>query len=123
MKHFRLDSDNSTFVLDLSGSGIPLVSYWGSRLTVNAPLKHLAHSHTPPAYQAGLDTPYRLNMFPEEGTGFKGKPALSGDRNGRNWATRFKMEEVISVGDSAGIRLIDRVSSNFRDAPKIIRFY
>ena len=94
MTHLRLDSAGSTYLLDLSGNGLPRAAYWGSRLEKEAPLANLTGCHRPPVFQAGLDTPYHLNLFPELGTGFKGRPALIGEKKRKNWASLFCKKTV-----------------------------
>ncbi len=110
MKQIRLDSTFSTLVIDLSGNGIPQISYWGSRLSDNTVLANLTVRKTTPVYQAGLEKPYGLNMLPEEGSGFRGRPALTGHRHGKNWATHFTLKDTSSTPHSAEIHLEDNIS-------------
>lgn len=107
MDYIRLDGAKSTFVLDTSGNGIPYCTYWGSRLENSAVLEHIHISKAVPTFPAGLDAPHRLNLFPEHGTGFRGKPALLGHRNGKHWATLFQFKNVVRLDNSLELRLLD----------------
>lgn len=110
MSYVRLDSDSISYVLDLSSGGIPRMAYWGSRLHDRAEPDQLAAMNNRPLFQAWLDEPYFLNIFPEQGTGFRGRPALSGEKDGQHWATLFKIEKIEQKNQSARIFLIDNLA-------------
>ncbi|BHH84516.1 alpha-galactosidase [Desulforhopalus sp. 52FAK] len=101
MSVVRLDSENCTYLLSISDDSLPVVSYWGSRLPENEDTAHLTGAHNAPVFQAGLDKPYQLNIFPETGTGFRGSPALIGEREGEHWAQNFTLVAVDSTPNSA----------------------
>ncbi len=111
MTHLRLDSAGSTYLLDLSGNGLPRAAYWGSRLDEEASPAALACCHRPPVFQAGLDTPYHLNLFPELGTGFKGRPALIGEKKRKNWASLFCINTVKHEKNAVKIILTDTLAA------------
>jgi len=91
MTQVRLDSAETSLILDLSSGKIPVLSYWGGRLKGNAPLPVSAGGPGAPVFQAGLDVPYQMTLFPEQGTGFKGRPALLGMKDSKHWASQFKL--------------------------------
>lgn len=111
MSVVRLDSENCTYLLSIPDVGLPRVAYWGSRLPDREQNEHLAGINTAPVFQGGLDRPYQINIFPETGTGFKGTPALIGERNGYQWAQNFKQETARVDHDSAVFRYTDQQAS------------
>jgi alpha-galactosidase len=111
MSYIRIDSDHTSYVLDLTSAGIPKIVYWGSLLDKNTDPKQLGMAISKPVYQAGLDTPYHLNLFPENGTGVRGKPAHLGHRNGKDWATQFKIKQTIENNNHIQIILVDDIAN------------
>lgn len=111
MSYIRIDSDHTSYILDLTSFGIPKMIYWGPLLDKNTDPKQLGMAISKPVYQAGLDTPYHLNLFPEHGTGFRGKPAHLGHRNGIDWATQFKIKQTNQNGQHIQIILVDDIAN------------
>lgn len=91
MTTVRLDSEQNSLVLACADGALPCVDYWGARLPDDALVTALGGLHRAPVFQGGLDAPYRLNLFPEGGTGFRGVPALQGARGQKGWANRFEL--------------------------------
>jgi len=108
MSYIRLESNVTSLVLDVSSGRIPRIIYWGSRLNEHVNFEQLAAIHEKPVLQAGLDTPYRMNAFPEQGIGFKGRPALIGHRNQKNWSNLFEIKNTDHDKSAAKIVLEDK---------------
>ncbi len=85
----RLDSKQKSYILAVVDNKLPYLVYWGEQLPAQETGAELFSIAVPPVFQGGLDTPYQLNVFPESGRGFRGTPALIGERNGTNWANNF----------------------------------
>jgi alpha-galactosidase len=107
----------SSFVVDASATGGGAVVHWGAPLGDGAPLAATAAALVLPPTAGTLDTIAPLSFVPEHGSGFPGRPGLSGRRpDGRAWAPRFVVESstpgddgrltVDSVDDVAGLRLV-----------------
>ncbi len=107
MSFIRIDSEATSYVLDQSSNGIPREIYWGSILSENFDLKNLTLAHKRPVLQAGLDEPYEMNLLPEQGTGFRGKPGIIGHRDRKDWATHFKIKQTIQNENHVQIYLSD----------------
>ena len=106
MTTIQLDGDDCTYLLTLPEDSLPRVAYWGPRLRFPDPAARPAAQDTP-VFQGGLDVPYQLNIFPEAGRGFKGSPALLGDRNGLAWANSFTLEDVQHQGQQVALGYVD----------------
>jgi alpha-galactosidase len=101
-------------VVDTS-HGVPVVVHWGAPLGDADPTSTalaLARPHLP----VGLDVAAPTSLVPEHGSGFQGRPGLTGHRHaGSAWAPRFAVEavtlveggvEVVSVDPVAELRLV-----------------
>ncbi len=90
----RLDGQRSTYVIDVSGKGMPLCRYWGRLLPENTDLDVLPVLLERPLPQAGLDQDVALALLPEFGFGWFGVAGLTGCRDRRDWATVFALSGV-----------------------------
>ena len=107
----RLDGDTSSLVIDARGPGMPLPVYWGGRLPREADLASLAAVCQRPVPIHHLDKDEPPSLLPETGFGHYGHPGVSGDRDRRDWATRFRLARVDRPsGDALHIRLVDPVA-------------
>ncbi len=110
MNQIRLDSATSTLILCFADKEIPWSAYWGRPLPPDAPLEQIHQIKPVVRFPAGLDSPYGLNLFPEQGTGFSGRPALMGHRSGTHWANRFQLKEVNHPKQQVILHLKDPVA-------------
>ncbi|WP_308164465.1 alpha-galactosidase [Agromyces sp. ISL-38] len=92
-------------VLDLS-SGAPVVRHWGSPLG-DVESDALRRMTTPPIPHSIVDTPQDPGVMRERGRAFHGRPALSGNRNGLDWAPLFTIVEHHASETEASVRLRD----------------
>lgn len=112
MIHLR--GATSDVVVD-AAHGVPVIVHWGAPLGDVDPTntaRALGRPHLP----VGLDVPGPTSLVPEHGSGFQGRPGLTGHRHsGTAWAPRFAVEavtpveggvEVVSVDPVAELRLV-----------------
>ena len=70
--------------------GTPVIVHWGAPLGEHDPASVLA-ALTLPSTQGGLDVVAPISLLPEHGSGFQGRPGLTGHRQGGTaWAPRFR---------------------------------
>lgn len=103
-----LSGKTSSIVFKVSSETIPSIIYWGERLS--SPLnmeRDVLLSQDLPVPQAFLDEVVEISLLPEEGQGFFGSPGLTGNADGRNWTTQFKLEETIKTDHSLKFICID----------------
>ena len=90
-----LGGDDTSFVVDPATGGGVLV-HWGAPIGDGSALTATAAALAMPPTIGGLDVVAPVAFVPEHGSGFPGRPGLSGRRgDGRGWAPRF----VADVGD------------------------
>ena len=104
-----LSADGVQLVLDLS-SGAPVVRHWGSPLG-DLDSDALRRMTTPPIPHSNVDLPQDPGVMRERGRAFHGRPALSGNRDGLDWAPLFKIVESHASETEASIRLHDAEAS------------
>jgi alpha-galactosidase len=93
MSCLTLNSKETTLVFEYSKTTIPRILYWGRCLDKHVRCEHLSFIRQTPLFQAGLDEPYPLNIFPEQGRGFKGRPALIGHGKQEDWVNNFTLRK------------------------------
>jgi alpha-galactosidase len=82
----HLRSSRVSLVIDTS-SGVPAIRHWGEPVSANEIPVALFDE---PVAEGGLDMRAALSLFPENGSGYMGRPGLGGRRaDGRGWAPRF----------------------------------
>jgi alpha-galactosidase len=96
MHHLR--GGGVSVVLDTTGDALPRIVHWGADLGASADLEALVAAATPPIPIAGLDVRVPLALVPERAAGYRGRPGLSGSRDGRDWSPRFRVT-AIHAGD------------------------
>ena len=108
----RLDGARSSYVIDVSGQGIPLCRYWGRRLPPGTDLFTLPLLLERPLPQAGrLDQDTALALLPEFGFGWFGVAGLMGCRDRRDWATVFKLRDVQTADQQVTLYCQDEIAS------------
>jgi alpha-galactosidase len=90
--------------------GAPVIAYWGAPLgSVDAASVLAALAR--PAVQGGLDVVAPVSVVPEHGSGFQGRPGLSGHRRGgRGWAPRFQPAGVVPVEGGVVVEAFDAIA-------------
>jgi len=73
-----------SLVLDAGGDGLPCVVHWGADLGADADADAgaLATVATPPVPIGALDVRAPHSLVPERAAGHRGRPGLSGSRDG-----------------------------------------
>jgi alpha-galactosidase len=105
----RIDGSSSTIILECVNKGVPLWRYWGPKLRADVKPPSLGQV-TPPA-SFSLDARPQLNVFPTNGFGWFGAPALRAHRDGADSAQLFSTEDVRCDERSLSIILCDRVAA------------
>ncbi len=102
-----LQGQKTSYVLD-SSLGMPVCRYWGQRLHDESHLDDLLKLQAK-SFQAAalLNQLVPLTIFPEQGTGFWGNPALSGHRAQQHWATAFHLNSLQQSPDSLNFQFIE----------------
>ncbi len=91
-----LAGKNSVYVLDVGANGVPQCRYWGTPFAGELSLEQFRLLQTRPVPVCTIDESRPVTLFPEEGLGFFGYPALRGQRNRDHWANQFTLKEVHS---------------------------
>ncbi|MEM9040564.1 MAG: alpha-galactosidase [Actinomycetota bacterium] len=94
-------------VVDLR-HGVPAIVHLGAPLGQNASLPQMIRALERPIVNGTVDAVAALAVVPEHGSGFTGRPGLTGRRGGgRAWAPRFELVEATRTGDSLCVRSVD----------------
>ncbi len=95
----HLQSRTISLLIDLA-TPTPTVRHWGPALGADLPdLSAL----TPPVAHSAYDTPRFTELVPQASSGYLGRPALLGSRNGRNFSPELRLSGVESSGvESSG---------------------
>jgi alpha-galactosidase len=78
-------------LLDATGDGLPRVVHWGAELGDAADLEALVRAAAPPLARAVLDVRVPVSLVPERAAGYRGRPGLSGSRDGAAWSPSFRV--------------------------------
>jgi alpha-galactosidase len=82
-------------VLDCRGPRLPHILHWGAELEGDdGDLTALAQTAVPGIVPDALDAPSSVALIPEQATGWRGLPGLSGNRSGRHWSALFEACEL-----------------------------
>ena len=81
-------------VLDARGPGLPVITYWGEDLGPEPDLEALVLAAAPAVARSTLDTAVPLSLLPERAVGHRGRPGLSGSREGRDFSPLFALQQV-----------------------------
>lgn len=101
-------------VVDVS-TGAPTIVYWGRSLGEGTERDHdldsIASALNRPLVHGTFDDVAPVSVVPEHGSGFTGRPGLSGRRGrGRAWAPRFTTVEYRVDGDTLVVEATDDVA-------------
>ena len=102
MEVVHLHDATSSVVIDIRGTGLPVVTHWGRTLgDVGQDALHtLADAVTGVIPNSSPDHPVAVALLPEAGAGHSGRPGLRGHRGGEHFApalavTSFSVEDSI----------------------------
>ncbi|MFL5841083.1 MAG: alpha-galactosidase [Thermoleophilaceae bacterium] len=90
----HLRGGDVSLVLDAGGQGLPRVLHWGADLGEDVDLGALAAATAGPLAVAGADVHVSLSLVPERAAGDRGRPGLTGSRDGRAWSPAFRVDAV-----------------------------
>ncbi|WP_086663979.1 alpha-galactosidase [Lentzea kentuckyensis] len=84
----HLHDDTSSVVIDVRGTGLPVVTHWGRTLgdVGQDALRTLADVVTGTVPNSSPDHPVVVALLPEAGAGHSGRPGLRGHRGGEHFA-------------------------------------
>src|SRR5665648_213935 len=102
MLHLR--AAGVSLVLDARGPSLPRVLHWGGDLgnLSDAELAALVTVAAPPGPNAVEQKP-EASVLPEGARGWKGRPGLSGHRDGRHWSPLLRTVGLrVDVDDAGG---------------------
>lgn len=107
MHHLR--GAHTDVVIDES-FGAPIIVHWGAPLGAADPASVVAALRRT-LVPGALDVIAPISVVPEHGSGFQGRPGLSGHRQGGvAWAARFQPHEAVPVPDGVCITAVDPVA-------------
>lgn len=116
MRLVALHGQTSSLVLEVRGSGAPLLRWWGPRVGAG-PTPSLLDGRFPASFSLDEDPP--LDLVPTLGAGRFGAPALEASRDGAPLAVRWNVAAVaerpnaVSVtleASAAGVRVEQRIA-------------
>lgn len=110
-RFWRLDGGGATLAFASTDAGMPILLHWGAGLAAQADLPCLLAAVTPQRLNAAPDQPVPLSMLPQHGFGFLGAPAILGSREGRDFATDFRLVGVDARGSSLCFHAADEVTA------------
>jgi alpha-galactosidase len=87
----HLRGEGVSLVLDAGGDHLPRVVHWGADVGEAVDLEALARAATPPLAPAVLDVRVPVSLVPERAAGYRGRPGLSGSRQGAAWSPSFRV--------------------------------
>jgi alpha-galactosidase len=90
----HLRGGGASVVIDATGDRLPRVLHWGADLGDGADAGALAAAWTPPVNPAALDVRVPLSLVPERAAGHRGRPGLTGSRDGLAFSPRFRVGAV-----------------------------
>jgi alpha-galactosidase len=112
--YVRLSEDHSggrtDLIVDVS-TGAPTIVYWGQSLGVDLDLESVDAAFDRPLVHGTFDVVAPITVVPEDGSGFVGRPGLTGRRGGgRAWAPRFATTSHLVVGNRVVVEATDTVA-------------
>jgi len=97
-------------IVDVS-TGAPTVVYWGRSLGPDLDLASIDAALDRPIVHGTFDVVAPITVVPEHGSGFVGRPGLTGRRGGgRAWAPRFSTTSHVVVGNRLVVDAADTVA-------------
>ncbi|WIM99119.1 alpha-galactosidase [Actinoplanes oblitus] len=100
----HLSAAGVSLVLDCRGPGLPSVVHWGAALDDEEITAGLMLAAAPQPIGFSVDGAVRVSPVPEQSSGWLGTPGLAGHRDGRAWATAFRVSRI--ERDAAGVRIL-----------------
>ncbi|WFF03699.1 alpha-galactosidase [Micromonospora sp. WMMD964] len=96
MTILHLRRARTSLVLDARGPGLPRVVHWGGDVgdLDDDGLRQLTDATVPPVVPSSFDEPPVLSLLPEASAGWSGRPGLAGHRDGRDWSTAFRLDDL-----------------------------
>jgi alpha-galactosidase len=94
-----LRSAGRSLLIDLSGPE-PVFVHWGADLGEELPDLGLLREPVPPS---SLDIPVRTGLLPQASSGWRGRPALRGSRNGRGFSPRLRLVSAERTGAAGAV--------------------
>jgi alpha-galactosidase len=101
----HLRASGLSVLLDVRGGLLPAIVHWGADLgglTADDAVA-LARADVPPQTNNTVDEPVRVAILPESYTGWTGRPGISGSRDGRAWAPRFRTSTLRVRADGGAL--------------------
>ncbi len=106
----RLVQEHTEVVVDVS-TGAPTIIYWGAPLGERTDVSTVAQALSRPMVHGTFDTVAPITVVPEHGSGFTGRPGLSGRRGGgRSWSPRFSTSNFSHAGNRVVVDAVDDVA-------------
>lgn len=106
----RLVQEHAEVVVDVS-TGAPTIVYWGAPLGERTDVSTITRALSRPMVHGAFDTVAPITVVPEHGSGFTGRPGLTGRRGGgRSWSPRFSTQTHSHVGNMLIVDAIDEVA-------------
>jgi alpha-galactosidase len=87
----HLRGGGASLLLDAGGDGLPRVVHWGADLGAAADAGAVVAAATPPVPVAALDVRVPHSLVPERAAGHRGRPGLSGSRDGLAFTPRLRL--------------------------------
>lgn len=107
--YWRLDGASTTLLV-VQDHAVPRLYWCGSKLSEELDINLLmAHDDAALAF-GGLDGVTPLSLFPQASTAYTGSPALSGHRNGSQFAHHFHTHDVNLANNQLTLSLLDETS-------------
>ncbi len=99
-------------LVDARGPGQPVVLHWGTDLGElnQGELAALARGLVPAVPNAVTDDPLPRGLIPEGSLGYRGRPGLSGQRSGADFAPQLQLATIELEGGSADFLLTDETA-------------
>ena len=112
--YVRLSRDHvggrTDVVVDVS-TGAPTIVYWGQSLGSDLDPESIAAALERPLVQGTFDVVAPITVVPEHGSGFVGRPGLTGRRGGgRAWAPRFTTTSHTAADSRLVVDAVDLVA-------------
>jgi len=106
----RLRGQDIDVVVDLD-RGVPVIVYWGATLVADVNIETLRAAGERPIVAGAPDVVTPISIVPEHGSGFSGRPGLSGHRpGGTAWAPRFSAASGTVEGPRLSVIAHDEVA-------------